>query len=77
MVHCTIAPEESIKHVRILCQGEGDEALPEFVEKFANGEDYTGVANFWFRDEAGKVTSNAMRPLLPTIRTRREEALQE
>ena len=22
-VHCTIAPEEAIKHVRVLCQGEG------------------------------------------------------
>jgi anaerobic magnesium-protoporphyrin IX monomethyl ester cyclase len=63
-VHCTIAPEESIKHVRILCQGEGDEALPEFVEKFANGEDYTDVANFWFRDEQGVVKHNEMRPLL-------------
>ena len=28
----------------------------------ANGEDYRTVANFWFRDEAGVVTSNAMRP---------------
>ncbi|HZM00702.1 MAG TPA: radical SAM protein [Planctomycetota bacterium] len=63
-VHCTIAPEEAIKHCRIVCQGEGDEALPEFVEKFANGEDYTDVANFWFRDERGEVKSNPMRPLL-------------
>jgi radical SAM superfamily enzyme YgiQ (UPF0313 family) len=63
-VHCTIAPEESIKHVKVLCQGEGDEALPEFVEKFANGEDVTEVANFWFRDEQGNVKSNPMRPLL-------------
>jgi anaerobic magnesium-protoporphyrin IX monomethyl ester cyclase len=63
-VHCTIAPEDSIKHVRILCQGEGDEALPEFVEKFANGEDFTDVANFWFRDEQGVVKHNEMRPLL-------------
>jgi radical SAM superfamily enzyme YgiQ (UPF0313 family) len=63
-VHCTIAPEEAIKHVRILCQGEGDEALPEFVEKFANGEDTTDVANFWFRLPDGTVKANPMRPLL-------------
>jgi len=63
-VHCTIAPEEAIKHCKIVCQGEGDEALPEFVEKFANGEDYTDVANFWFRDERGEVKSNPMRPLM-------------
>jgi radical SAM superfamily enzyme YgiQ (UPF0313 family) len=63
-VHCTIAPEESIEHVRILCQGEGDEALPEFVEKFAKGEDYTDVGNFWFRMPDGSVKSNPMRPLL-------------
>lgn len=63
-VHCTIAPEEAIKHCRIVCQGEGDEALPEFVEKFAEGQDYTDVANFWFRDERGEVKSNPMRPLM-------------
>jgi radical SAM superfamily enzyme YgiQ (UPF0313 family) len=63
-VHCTIAPEESIKHCKIVCQGEGDEALPEFVEKFANGEDYTDTANFWFMDDEGNVKSNEMRPLM-------------
>ncbi|HEX5008885.1 MAG TPA: radical SAM protein [Planctomycetota bacterium] len=63
-VHCTIAPEEAIKHVRVLCQGEGDEALPEYVEKFANGEDTTNVGNFWFQMPDGTVKSNPMRPLM-------------
>lgn len=63
-VHCTIAPEEAILHVKVLCQGEGDEALPEYVERIANDEDPTDVANFWFRDDDGKITSNEMRPLM-------------
>jgi len=63
-VHCTIAPEEAIKHVRVLCQGEGDEALPEYVERFANGEDTTSVANFWFQMPDGTVKANPMRPLM-------------
>ena len=63
-VHCTIAPEEAIKHVPIVLQGEGDLALPEFVEKFANGEDYSDVENIWLRDAKGNVKSNPMRSLL-------------
>jgi radical SAM superfamily enzyme YgiQ (UPF0313 family) len=63
-VHCTIAPDESIKHCKIVCQGEGDLALPEFIEKFAAGEDYHDVENFWFQLEDGTVKSNPMRPLL-------------
>ena len=63
-VHCTIAPEEAIKHCRIVCQGEGDLALPEFIEKYAAGEDYHGVENFWFQMPDGSIKSNPMRPLL-------------
>ncbi len=63
-VHCTIAPEEAIKHCRIVCQGEGDLALPEFIDKYAADEDYTGVENFWFEMPDGTVKSNPMRPLL-------------
>lgn len=63
-VHCTIAPEEAIKHCKIVVQGEGDLALPEFIEKYVAGDDYTDVENFWFRDDEGQVKSNPMRPLL-------------
>lgn len=63
-VHCTIAPEQAIKYCKIVCQGEGDEALPEIVDRIANDQPYHDVANFWFRDDEGTVTHNEMRPLL-------------
>lgn len=63
-MHCTVSPENSIEVCKIICQGEGDEALPEFINAYAAGEDYTNIANFWFRMPDGSVKSNPMRPLL-------------
>ncbi|MED5330724.1 MAG: radical SAM protein [Planctomycetota bacterium] len=63
-VHCTIAPEEAIEHCKIVIQGEGDLALPEFIEKYANGEDYSETPNIWVREDDGTIKSNPMRELL-------------
>ncbi len=62
-IHATIEPEASIEHVDLLCRGEGDEALPEFVERFAAGKPYHDVQNFWIRTGSG-IVRNEMRPLL-------------
>jgi len=65
-LHATIAPEECMKHVDILCRGEGDEALPEFVEACAAGSPVHGIKNFWVRRN-GEVIRNEMRPLIQDL----------
>jgi len=65
-VHATIEPEASMKHVDILCRGDGDEALPELVDRMAKGNPIEDVRNFWFRKD-GKIISNEMRPLFLDI----------
>lgn len=65
-VHSTIEPEGSMEYVDILCRGEGDEALPEFVELYAAGEPYHKVKNFWFKKD-GEIIRNPLRPLLQDL----------
>jgi radical SAM superfamily enzyme YgiQ (UPF0313 family) len=65
-LHATIDPESCMEHVDILCRGEGDEALPEFITRFAEGKTYHGVPNFWVRRE-GEIIRNDMRPLLQDL----------
>jgi radical SAM superfamily enzyme YgiQ (UPF0313 family) len=65
-IHATIEPEESLKYVDILCRGEGDEALPEFVERLATKRPALDVRNFWFKTAKG-VIRNEMRPLLQDL----------
>lgn len=65
-IHASIEPEVSMEYVDILCRGEGDEALLEFVERIATGRAYEDVENFWFKGVDG-VIRNPMRPLLQDL----------
>jgi radical SAM superfamily enzyme YgiQ (UPF0313 family) len=65
-LHATADPEGCMNHVDILCRGEGDEALPEFISLFARGEPFERVKNFWIRRN-GSIVRNEMRPLLQDL----------
>lgn len=62
----TIDPDECMQHVDIICRGEGDEALPEFVTCMAEGRPFDKVKNFWIRQN-GEIIRNEMRPLLQDL----------
>ncbi|MHC4944930.1 MAG: B12-binding domain-containing radical SAM protein [Planctomycetota bacterium] len=55
-----------MNHVDLLCRGEGEEALPEFVSLLARDEPIHEVKNFWVRRN-GNVVRNEMRPLLQNL----------
>ena len=61
-IHPTVAPEESLKHVDMVCVGEGEEALLELVQKIEDGKDYSDTMNFWFKKN-GRVIKNPPRHL--------------
>ena len=63
-IHPIIHPEDAIlADVDAICTGEGEFAFEEFFELLQNGGDYTGVRNFWFKQD-GRVTRNGFRPLM-------------
>ncbi|MBI5642828.1 MAG: B12-binding domain-containing radical SAM protein [Deltaproteobacteria bacterium] len=51
--HPTCRPEESLAHCDIVCNGEGEHAVTELVEKMARGEDFTDTKGCWFKTPAG------------------------
>ncbi len=59
--HPTVAPEECLAIADVVCVGEGEEPMLQFVERLAAGTDPTDVPNLWFR--AGGLFGNreAMR----------------
>lgn len=61
-IHPTVAPEESLNHVDMVCVGEGEEAFLELVEKMEAGKEFNDTKNLWFRKD-GKTIKNPPRPL--------------
>lgn len=66
--HPTILPEEMIttEGIDMICRGEGEEALLELIIRLDAGEDYTGVLNFWVKENS-KVYRNPIRPLIKDL----------
>jgi radical SAM superfamily enzyme YgiQ (UPF0313 family) len=64
--HPTFFPE--IIHeegVDAVCIGEGEEAIVEFVQRYAEtGKLPSDVRNFWVKDASGEVAGNPVRPLV-------------
>lgn len=67
--HPTFFPEIiEKKSVDIICMGEGEEAIVELLDKMQNGDDYTGVRNFWIKKD-GEIFKNPIRPAQENIDT--------
>lgn len=66
--HCISAPELSLEYADGICFSEGDIAVPEFVKKLENGEDYTGTFNMAFNVN-GKHIINPVLPLFDDLDT--------
>lgn len=64
-VHPTVAPDEVIKNsfVDALCRGEGEKAWEEFLVRFFNGQDLSGINNLWLKTKKG-IKKNPIRPLI-------------
>ncbi len=47
--HCISVPQICLRHADAVCFSEGDQAVPEFVEKISIGKDYTDTPNMAFK----------------------------
>ena len=62
--HATFFPEIIREpQVDLVCVGEGDEALPELLDKLAAGGDVTAIRNIWAKRD-GEIVRNELRPLI-------------
>lgn len=63
-IHPILSPEDAIQgDVDAVCIGEGEFAFQEFLAAFAEGRDFTGVRNMWFKN-GETITRNGFRPLM-------------
>jgi radical SAM superfamily enzyme YgiQ (UPF0313 family) len=59
----SLNPEETIGYCDILCVGEGDETLPELVDKLFYNQSIDDIQNLWLKKD-GHVIKNGVRPLI-------------
>ena len=68
--HPTFSPEELERNPEFdaICRGEGEECMPEFLDRLEAGEDYYDVEHMWFRNKAtGEIVVNGQRPPIKDI----------
>jgi radical SAM superfamily enzyme YgiQ (UPF0313 family) len=67
--HPTIAPEETIAKdcFDIICIGEGELALLEFLKAFEKEKIKTNIKNLWFKNKKGEIIKNPLRPLVQDL----------
>jgi radical SAM superfamily enzyme YgiQ (UPF0313 family) len=67
-IHPTIAPKETIADPRVdvLCLGEGEGAMTDWLAALDGGGDPTRIPGLWVKTD-GRITRNATRPLLQEI----------
>lgn len=64
--------EECLKmceHIDSVVIGEGEETVPELIERVEKGESLEGVAGVAFRSASGAITKNEPRPLIEDLDT--------
>lgn len=59
-IHPTVRPDESLERADMICVGEAEECLPEFLRRMARGQTYEGVPNLWIRSGA-RIIRNDVR----------------
>jgi anaerobic magnesium-protoporphyrin IX monomethyl ester cyclase len=63
-VHPTLLPEETLRNhlVDAVCIGEGEDAFKEYLGRLQNHQEPLGVAGIWFKNKAGVIVKNPLRP---------------
>jgi radical SAM superfamily enzyme YgiQ (UPF0313 family) len=62
--HPTFFPEIiEREEVDIICRGEGDDALPDLLDRLRDGKPYADIPNLWVK-QGDQVVKNPIRPLI-------------
>ena len=65
-LHASLNPAECAEAAGIVCRGEGEETILEFVQKLEEGRDWRDVRNLAYQRN-GSVILNPMRPPLASL----------
>lgn len=73
--HATLVPDEvgSSPGIDVVCVGEGEYPLLEYVDALESGRDPTGIRNLWFQNGQGTSSAcrapvrNSLRPLIENL----------
>src|SRR3989344_5615531 len=61
-IHPTLFPEDCIKHVDLVCVGDGEGAVIELADALSKKKPITEIKNLWIRDiKTGNVIKNSVR----------------
>ncbi|HDT13990.1 MAG TPA: radical SAM protein [Candidatus Aminicenantes bacterium] len=60
--HVTYLTEEALDHADFVVRGEGEAALPAFIDARESGAGYADVPNLSFKDGSGAIVHNPMAP---------------
>lgn len=67
-IHATISPEEVIQwpSIDVVCIGEGEYPMLEFIEALEKKKDYSKINNLWVK-RGNKIIKNDLRPLIQDL----------
>ena len=65
-IHPTMFPEESLQYADMICKGEGEQALPELINKMESGQEYFDTKGMWFK-RGEEIIENEMLPLIQDL----------
>lgn len=61
--HVNLCPEDALKYNDIICLGQGEHALLDFINRIEKNLDIYNTPNFWFKKN-GKIIKNHLRPFI-------------
>ncbi|MBU1246028.1 MAG: radical SAM protein [Nanoarchaeota archaeon] len=65
-IHATISPEDCIKHVNLVCVGEGEEALLELVNNLEKNKPINKIKNLWIKENKN-IIKNELRFIIEDV----------
>ena len=67
-IHATISPKECIKDCKIVCVGEGEQAILDLVNAIERRKSINKIKNIWIRNKnTNKIIRNPVRPLIDDL----------
>ncbi|MCM8793123.1 MAG: B12-binding domain-containing radical SAM protein [Candidatus Omnitrophica bacterium] len=68
-IYPTLFPEKVIENplVDVICIGEGEISLSEFLEKLRTGEISDDVEGIWYKEKSGKLHKSKIRPFMQDL----------
>jgi radical SAM superfamily enzyme YgiQ (UPF0313 family) len=65
-IHPTVKPIECLEHADYVCVGEGEEVIPELINRIQDNKRTDNIKNVWLKKD-GKIIKNKLRPIIKDL----------